>query len=234
MRNLPVVLALSGSESFTKTINIPVLSEKQKNLRRMIELEAKQAIPETLRNSTGATTCRRLLMAPRWTWLCLRRRELIHNLVAMGRRLGMEIAGISLSSLAIYNFVKFDQDFEDDETVAVLDVGAENTELLVYQGDSLWMRSLNVSGNEITRAFQKKFRVSLEEAEQLKTQVADSRQADKIIKVIESNLMELVTDVQRSLGFYKTQNREAQFETVVVAGNTFRLPGLRTNLWPIA
>ena len=66
----------------------------------------------------------------------------------------------------------------------------------------------------------------MEEAEKLKTQVEDSRQADKILKVIEPNLMELVTELTRSFGFYRQSNREAKFETLVVAGNTFRLPGL--------
>jgi type IV pilus assembly protein PilM len=227
LRALPVVISLSGSQSFSKIVNIPVLSENQKNLRRMVELEARDAIPGDLDelyweyHVVPALDGESMDVA-----LFAARKELVRQLVELCSKLGLELAGISISSLAIYNFVRYDQDFDFDETVAVLDVGAENTELLVYQGDALWMRSLTISGNAITRAFQKKFRVSLEEAEKLKTQVEDSRQADKILKVIEPNLMELVTEVTRSLGFYRQSNRGAQFETLVVAGNTFRLPGL--------
>ena len=32
--------------------------------------------------------------------------------------------------------------------------------------------------------------------------------------------------MQRSLGFYKSKNADANFECIVVSGNTFRLPGL--------
>ena len=44
--------------------------------------------------------------------------------------------------------------------------------------------------------------------------------------MVESSLSELTSDVQRSLGFYKSKNTEANFECIVVSGNTFRLPGL--------
>ena len=50
------------------------------------------------------------------------------------------------------------------------------------------MRNLGISGNDITRAFMKKFRVSFEEAETLKCQVGESRQAEKIL-VIEGSLV---------------------------------------------
>jgi hypothetical protein len=133
---------------------------------------------------------------------------------------------VSVPSLALYNFIKFDQQFGEGEAVIILDVGADNTDLVVYQGEQLWMRSLPVAGNDITQVFAKKFRVSVAEAETLKRQVHDSRQADKIIKVIESGLSELVSEINRSLGFYRSQNQTATLDNLVISGNTFRLPGL--------
>ena len=67
------------------------------------------------------------------------------------------------------------------------------------------MRNLSISGNDITKAFMKKFNVPFDEAEQLKFQVNESRQAGRILKVFESVVNEFTTDVQRSLGFYKSQ-----------------------------
>ncbi|MDA3961437.1 MAG: type IV pilus assembly protein PilM [Planctomycetota bacterium] len=225
MRGTPVVASLSGRQIFTRTINVPVLNPKK--VDKMVELEARQQIPgdfDEIRWSyhlspsvDGASNDVALFAA---------RREIVDDLTAKLRKAGLELVGISVSSLAVYNFIAYDQEFEDAEAVVVLDVGAENTDLVVYQGDTLWMRTLGISGNDITRAFMKKFRVSKEEAEQLKCQVADSRQADRILKVVEPSLAELVSDVQRSLGFYKSQNRDAAFQNVVVSGNTFRLPGL--------
>ena len=224
-RSTPVIAALSGRQVFSRTVNIPILNPK--NIDRMIELEAQQQIPGDfneiewgyhLTPSADGTSNDVALFAVK--------RELTQELMAKAKKAGINLSGISISSLALYNFVRYDQVFPEDEAVVILDVGAENTDLVCYQGASLWMRTLAVSGNDITQAFMKKFKVSFEEAEQLKRQAQDSDQSDRIIKVIESILTELTSEVQRSLGFYKSQNTAAKLDNLVISGSTFRLPGL--------
>jgi len=222
---IPVVAALSGRQIFSRTINIPVINAKK--VDRMVELEARQQIPgnfdevewsyHTSPSADGASNDVAIFAA---------RKELIAELVAKSKRVGLNLVGVSVSSLALYNFIRYDQEFPLDETVIILDVGAENTDLVLYQGDTLWMRTLAVSGNDITKAFMKKFRVSFEEAETLKRQIGESRQADKIFKVIEGSLNELNSEVTRSLGFYKQTNPNAKLESLVISGNTFKLPNL--------
>ncbi|TVR47388.1 MAG: type IV pilus assembly protein PilM [Planctomycetota bacterium] len=221
----PVITALSGRQIFARTINIPLINEKK--LDKMVELEARQQIPGNFDEVRwGYHKSPSIDQSSYDVALFAVRNEIIDDLVGKAKQVGLNLVGISVTSLAIYNYVQYDQDFSNDETVIILDVGAENTDLVVYRGESMWMRNLGVSGSDITRAFQKKFRVSFEEAEQLKCQVAESRQAEKIFKVIEGSLGELVSDVQRSLGFYKSSNPDTTFESMVVSGNTFRLPNL--------
>jgi len=222
---IPVVAALSGRQIFSRTINIPVINAKK--VDRMVELEARQQIPgnfdevewsyHTSPAADGASNDVAIFAA---------RKELIAELVTKSQKVGINLVGVSVSSLALYNFIRYDQEFPLDETVIILDVGAENTDLVLYQGDTLWMRTLAVSGNDITKAFMKKFRVSFEEAETLKRQIGESRQADKIFKVIEGSLNELNSEVTRSLGFYKQSNPSAKLESLVISGNTFKLPNL--------
>ncbi len=222
---IPVIASLSGRQIFSRTINIPVLNAKK--VDRMVELEARQQIPGNFDEvewgyhlspaADGASNDVALFAA---------RRDITEELIRKCKRAGINLVGVSVSSLALYNFVRFDQEFPDDETVIILDVGAENTDLVLYQGETLWMRSLALSGNDITKVFMKKFRVSFEEAETLKRQIGDSRQAEKILKVLEGTLNELTSEVQRSLGFYKSQNTSAKLENIVISGNTFRLPSL--------
>ena len=221
----PVIAALSGRQVLTRTVNIPMIN--QKNMERMVELEARQQIPgefseiEWGYHPSPAADGASLDVA-----LFAVKREITQDIISKTKQAGVNLVGISVSSLALYNFIRFDQTFPEDEAVIILDVGAENTDLVVYSGDGLWMRTLAVSGNDITKAFMKKFRVSFDEAETLKRQAVDSKQADRIIKVIEGSLNELTSDVQRSLGFYRQQNKEAKLENLVISGSTFRLPGL--------
>jgi type IV pilus assembly protein PilM len=221
----PVFAAISGRQVFTRPVNVPVINPKK--MHTMVELEAKQQIPgnfdevEWGYHSSPAPDGASLDVA-----LFAVKREVIQQIIGKCKSVGINLTGVSVPSLALYNFIKFDQEFPDGEAVIILDVGADNTDLVVYQGDQLWMRSLTVAGNDITQVFAKKFRVSVPEAETLKRQVNDSRQADKIIKVIESGLSELTSEINRSLGFYRTQNASATLDNLVISGNTFRLPGL--------
>jgi type IV pilus assembly protein PilM len=225
MGNAPVVASLSGRQIFSRTINIPIINPK--TVDKMVELEARQQIPG---NFEEVEWSYHLSPSPDGTSndvaIFAAKRELIDELVRKCKRVGINLVAVSVSSLALYNFIRYDQEFPESETTIILDVGAENTDLVLYQGETLWMRTLAVSGNDITKAFMKKFRVSFEEAETLKRQIGESRQADKIFKVIEASINELTSEVQRSLGFYKQQNPSANLENIVISGNTFRLPNL--------
>ena len=222
---LPVVAALSGRQVFSRTVNVPILNPK--NIERMVELEARQQIPGNFEEiEWGYHMTPAADGASNDVALFAVKRELTQELMVKCKKAGINLSGISISSLALYNFVRYDQVFPEDETVVILDVGAENTDLVCYQGETLWMRTLAVSGNDITKAFMKKFKVSFEEAEVLKRQASDSKQSDRIIKVIEGSLTELTSEVQRSLGFYKSQNATAKLDNLVISGSTFRLPGL--------
>ncbi len=224
-KDTPVVAALSGRQVFSRTVNIPIINPK--NLDRMVELEAQQQIPGDFSEiEWGYHMSPAADGASKDVALFAVKRDLTQEVMVKCRRAGLNLVGISVSSLALYNFVRFDQVFPEDETVVILDVGAENTDIVCYQGETLWMRTLAVSGNDITKAFMKKFKVSFDEAELLKRQAGDSKQADRIIKVIESSLTELTSEVQRSLGFYKSQNASAKLDNLVISGSTFRLPGL--------
>ncbi|MHC5068130.1 MAG: type IV pilus assembly protein PilM, partial [Planctomycetota bacterium] len=225
MGDAPVMACLSGKQIFSRTINVPVLNPKK--IHKMVDLEARQQIPGDFEELHWGYH-----MSPsadgmsQDVALFAVKKDIVSGLVGQCAAAGLDLAGVAVSSLAVYNFVSYDQEFTDDEAVVVLDVGAESTELVVYQGDMLWMRNLSIAGQDVTKAFAKKLQVSFEEAEELKCQVEEDGQADRILRVIEPVLGELMSDVRRSLGFYKNQNKDAVFENVVVSGNTFRMPGM--------
>jgi type IV pilus assembly protein PilM len=221
----PVIAALSGKQVFARTVNVPMLGTK--NLDRIVELEARQQIPGDFDAvEWGYHLCPGADGASYDVALFAVKREIIQELIDKTKASGINLMGVAPSSLALCNFVRYDQNFPNDETVIILDVGAENSDLVFYQGDTLSISSLDTCGADITRAFMKKFRVSFEEAEKLKREVGDSRQAERIIKVIEGSLNDLVAGVQRRIGFHKSQRPDAKLENLVISGNTFRMPGL--------
>ena len=221
----PVYVALSGKQVLSRTVNVPVLNAK--DIGRIVELEARQQIPGDfasvewgyhLSPGTDGGSYDVALFAVK--------KDIVQELIAHTKAAGLNLVGLAPASLALYNFVRYDQEFPGDETVIVLDVGADNSDLVFYQGECVSIAALDVSGNDITQAFVKKFRVSVAEAERLKREVGDSRQQDRILKVIEGTLNDLVGQVQRRVGFYKSQRPDAKLENLIISGNTFRMPGL--------
>ena len=62
----------------------------------------------------------------------------------------------------------------------VVDIGAENTDLVVIDGEKLWLRALPSAGNDITKALQKRFNIPYAEAEKLKLKSGKTKQSKKI------------------------------------------------------
>jgi len=131
---------------------------------------------------------------------------------------------VEISPLALYNFLIYDRDIHTG--TVVIDVGAGNTDLVIIDRERFWTRNVSISGNDITRALQEKYQISFEEAENLKRKAASSKQADKIFGVMRPILDDLIGEVQRSIGYYKSQTRNVRIEQVLLLGNAFKLKGL--------
>ncbi len=131
---------------------------------------------------------------------------------------------VEISPLALYNFIYFDR--EPQTGTVVIDVGAANTDLVIIDGEKFWTRNVSISGHDITRALQEKYQISFEEAETLKLKASTSKQAEKLFGAMRPIVDDLLGEIQRSIGYYKAQNRNVRIEDVILLGNSFKLKGL--------
>ncbi|NIM33374.1 MAG: pilus assembly protein PilM, partial [Pseudomonas stutzeri] len=77
----------------------------------------------------------------------------------------------------------------------------------------------------LTNAVVEKFGVSLEEAEQIKRVAGRSRHREQIMRVLGPVFDEIASEIQRSLGYYKSLAREVKFERAVMLGSALRMSG---------
>jgi hypothetical protein len=111
--------------------------------------------------------------------------------------------------------------------VVLVDIGTENTDLLVATENSLWSRNINVGGNNFTESLVKSFKLSFSKAEALKRTAATSKYARQIFQAMRPVFADLVQELQRSIGFYTATHRDAELTKVIGLGSAFKLPGLR-------
>jgi hypothetical protein len=109
-------------------------------------------------------------------------------------------------------------------------MGAENTDLIIADNDTIWMRSIPIGGNNFTQTLEKAFKLPFPKAEELKRNAATSKYARQIFQAMRPIFADLVAEIQRSMGFYASVHRDSRIKKVIALGGTFRLPGLQKYL----
>lgn len=130
---------------------------------------------------------------------------------------------------AIYNVGVFDG-LLGSETTVLLDIGAENTDLVVATPNGLWTRTIPLGGNAFTESLVKGFKLSFAKAESLKRTAETSKYRRQIFQAMRPIFADLVQELQRSIGFYSSTHRDAEINKIVCLGNAFKLPGLQKYL----
>ena len=104
------------------------------------------------------------------------KRDLIHEHLAHFSDAGIEPMLMQSAPLAMHDAMFFDEQCGDETTVLV-DIGAENTDLVVTDKIRIWTRTIPIGGNNFTEALANGFKLSFAKAENLKRQAdATNRQ----------------------------------------------------------
>lgn len=223
----PLVLIHPGQGTFMRFIKIPAFDEKK--LSEMVGYEAQQQIPFPLDEviwDYHVVDREYLSGEERDVGMFAVRREAIDDFLLDFAEENLPVEMVSVSYLALYNYAAFDLDVE--EPTIVLDLGAAHTDLILMDGENFWIRQVPHRSEDITRAMMHRFKLGFAEAERLKQQMGKNPQtAAKIFQaVIQPKLRDLVQEIQRSIGYYRSQSGEAKFERVVLFGNGSKLLGI--------
>ncbi|MBI4616862.1 MAG: type IV pilus assembly protein PilM [Planctomycetes bacterium] len=225
-KNEPIWVSIPGQGTYNRTISLPPVEKKR--IKEIVKYEAQQQIPFPIEEviwdyhpiggeeETGAELEVSLFAV---------KREIINNFMATMRACDLNVEGIQIAPIALYNFVRYD--VNPQEPTVVIDIGADNSDLVVVDGERLWMRSLQIAGSEITKELQKKFQIPFEEAEKLKIKAKKSKQAKKIFNIIRPILKDMVNEVHRSVGYYKSLAKSVKFEKMLFLGNSTKLMGFK-------
>ncbi|MEM6799500.1 MAG: pilus assembly protein PilM, partial [Planctomycetota bacterium] len=152
-----------------------------------------------------------------------------------------EVDTIQLSPLAVYNFATFDRldnlegsegfDAEDQPpSIVVLSFGAETTDLVVTNGYRVWQRNIPIGGSHFTKALAKEMRLTFAKAEHLKRNATQADDPKAVFQAMRPVFSDLVTEIQRSIGFYLSNHRGAELKEIIALGNPMKLPGLQRYL----
>jgi type IV pilus assembly protein PilM len=106
-------------------------------------------------------------------------------------------------------------------------MGTDSTDLIVTNGFRVWQRSMPLGGNHFTRQLTKDLKLTFAKAEHLKKNAMAADDPKLVFQAMKPVFNDMVTEVQRSVSFYKSLNKKADLSGMVLLGNSTKLPGLQ-------
>jgi type IV pilus assembly protein PilM len=106
-------------------------------------------------------------------------------------------------------------------------MGTDATDLVVTNGFRMWQRSIPLGGNHFTKQLTKEMKLTFAKAEHLKRNARQAEDPKAVFQAMRPIFNDVVTEVQRSIGFFQGLDRKAKIKGVVLLGNAVKLPGLQ-------
>jgi type IV pilus assembly protein PilM len=223
-----VIVAVPSQNSFVRFVNLPPVEVKR--IPEMVKFEAVQQIPFGINDV-------------QWDWQMMSeadspeikvgifaiKKEIVDAAMNPLVREDIEVSYVQIAAMALYNYLLYDRSdlvTSDNQAVVVLNVGAENTDLVVCTKSTVWQRSILIGGNTFTQAIADTFKLNFDKAEKLKRTAPMSKYARQIFQAMRPVFSDLASEVQRSLGFYNSANPNTKVKRIVAIGGGTRLRGL--------
>ena len=230
IRSKHVATSISGNAVIIKKIMLPFMSEEE--LEESIQWEAEQYIPfnindvnidfMVLRQGVADETQMEVL-------LVAVKKEIIEDYSSVITEVGLKPVIIDVSSFAVQNMYEMNYDIGDDESIAIINIGANIMNINVFkEGISIFTRDVSFGGNQFNEEFQKRFNISYQEAEPLKlgTKVSAEVSTDEREEIIDMVMQQLVSEAQRSLEFFSATSGEEKIDQIALCGGCAKLKNL--------
>lgn len=224
VRHKKAVIGVPGQSVFTRPRALPPVPEYK--LSQIVRYEIQQLIPFPLENVAWGYQVLNVTEAGGYDVLMAAIKvEVVEKRLEILRDVKRQIDTVDVCPLAAYNWFKYTGEFGDQgETVALLDLGAATTDIVIErEGQFRFTRSLNIGGNDITKKVAESFGMEHLQAEQLKREkgfapTGDPQRDGKGGEVIGLVLDRLVGEINRSFGYFRAQPGGGPVSRVVVTG----------------
>lgn len=234
-----VCISVPGQTALTRFIQLPPVESSK--VAEIVKYEARQQIPFALEDvcwqwqTLGSGTVESGYMLEAEVGLFAMKRDQVMQHLKPFTNHGVEVDLVQIAPLGLYNFLAYDRlgvrpgedvPAKDDYTI-VLDMGADNTTLMVSNGQKIWIRNVPIGGNHFTRALTKEMKLTFAKAEHLKINATKAPDPRSVFQALRPVFNDYVSEIQRSIGYFSSVNRNAKIGRILGLGNGFKLAGLQ-------
>ena len=224
VRTRKTILSVPGRSVFTRARTLPPVPEYK--VSQIVGYEIRQQIPFPLEQiSLDYQILNRTESGSYDVMMAAIKVEVVEKHLEILRETKSVIDVVDVSPFAVYNWLKHTGEFgTDGECVALLDLGATTTEIVIERGNQFrFTRPLNMGGNDITNALAAALGANFSDAEKFKRERAfaptgDPARDGKMGEVLSPILTRLVGEISRSFGYFRSLPGGGMVDRVIVTG----------------
>ena len=223
-----VVVSMPSQNSFARFVNLPPVEAKR--IPEIVKFEASQQIPFDISEV-------------QWDWQLMTetdsgeskvgifaiKSDVVNSALRYFSGENIQVGYVQMAPMALYNYLLYDRPelgTSDSQGTVILNIGAENTDLVICTKSTAWQRAIPMGGNAFTKAIADAFKLNFEKAEKLKRTAAMSKYARQILQAMKPVFTDLSSEIQRSLGFYRNSNPNTKLSKVIAFGGGTKMRGL--------
>jgi len=223
-----VATSVSGHSVIVKRITVSAASGEE--LHEAMPYEAQQHIPfdiadvnlsyQPLGASSSGQGTDVMLVA-------VKREKILNHTNVLGQANKIPLV-VDYDGFATFNTFEANYDVSADSIVALLNIGASITNIVVGRGGTpLFTRDVSVGGNQYTDILQKELDLSYEDAEKLKQgQTVGSITREQMVPHLRSVSEILMLEVQKTFDFFRQTTSAENAQQIYLAGGSARIEGL--------
>ncbi|MDM8517923.1 type IV pilus assembly protein PilM [Desulfobacterales bacterium HSG16] len=214
-----VAVSIGGYSIIVKPITVQTMPEDQ--LQETIHFEAEQYIPFDIsdvnldfqimgEDEADPGQMNVLLVAAK--------KEVVDDYVRLINMAGLTPKIIDVDAFALQNI--YEANYETDDNVALIDIGANKTTLNILRGDySVLIRDVTLGCSQISQQITSQIGGSMEEAEQLYHSGESDQIAQKdLIEIVSSIVTDWCSEVRRALDFFYTTYHGEHIKKIILSG----------------
>lgn len=233
----PVAAALRGRAGLLKFIGLPPIDEK--NLAKLVHYEVSHQIhPLDLKDVTWQH--QRVEPTPEKSKkyladglvIFIARNDQIDALAQPFESAGVGLDLVQIHAIALANYAAFEllDDRLTGEKIALIDVGAESTGMVLTDGSRLWHRNIPIGGDHFTRDLAKELNLPFEKAERLKRNAAKAPNSIAVYGAMRKRYHDIAEEIERCVKFLSSISGPGEIRRVIALGGGCKLAGFETFL----
>jgi len=230
-----IVTSLSGHSVIIKKVGFPTVAEEE--MRDMIREDAAQYLPfdnmeevsfdfQILgENEYNSSQLDVLLVAAK--------RDIIDSYTNALQAAGLEVVIMDVDSFALETVYEENYDFDENDIVALINIGASITNINVVRNDaSIFTRDFTLGGNTITESLSDRLVISFDEAERIKIEGPEGTElnADEFSLTLMEYAEPICAEIERSIEFFRSTFGGDYIKSVLLSGGGAKLPGIVNDL----